>query len=84
VVPVLAVGFAPFTHGWSLLLLLAYALQFAWIFRYGKQRGWAAGDAAIYAFFTMITKFPASQGMLAYYWRRFQGHAPTIMEHKES
>jgi GT2 family glycosyltransferase len=83
-VPVIALGFAPFTHGLSLLLLAAYALQFGRIFLKGRQRGWAAGDAAVYAFFTVLTKFPALEGMLAYYWRRLRGKTLTIMEHKES
>ena len=83
-VPLIALSLAPFTHGWSLLLLLAYVLQFGWIFRYAKRRGWPAGNAMIYAYFTVITKFPALQGMLAYYWRSLRGQAPTIMEHKES
>ena len=83
-VPVISLGLAPFTLGWSLLLLAAYPLQFAWIGLKGMRRGWSAGDAAIYAWFTVITKFPAFQGMIAYYWRRFRGRTPTIMEHKES
>ncbi|HEY1903641.1 MAG TPA: glycosyltransferase [Terracidiphilus sp.] len=82
--PVVALAFAPFTHGLSLLLLAAYPLQFGWIFLRGRQRKWAAGDAAVYAFFTVLTKFPALEGMLAYYWRRMRGKTLTIMEHKES
>jgi GT2 family glycosyltransferase len=83
-IPVIALGLAPFTRGFSLLLLIAYPLQFGWIFVKGKQRGWPAGDALIYAFFTVLTKFPALEGMLAYHWRRLRGKTPTIMEHKES
>jgi GT2 family glycosyltransferase len=83
-IPLAALLLAPFTHGWSLLLLAVYPLQFGWIFLKGKQRGWSAGDAAVYAFFTVLTKFPAIQGMVAYYWRRWRGQALTIMEHKES
>jgi GT2 family glycosyltransferase len=83
-IPVTALALAPFTRGFSLLLLAAYPLQFAWIFLKGKQRGWAADDAFVYAYFTVLTKFPALQGMLAYYWRRLRGKTITIMEHKES
>lgn len=81
-IPAIALGLALVTRGWSLLLLAAYPLQFVWIGLKGVQRGWAAGDAMIYAFFTVITKFPALEGMLAYYWRRMRGRTPTIMEHK--
>jgi GT2 family glycosyltransferase len=83
-IPVIALAAAPFTHGWSLLLLAAYPLQFGWIFFKGTRRGWPAGDAMVYAFFTVLTKFPALEGMLAYYWRSMRGKTLTIMEHKES
>jgi GT2 family glycosyltransferase len=83
-IPLVAVVFAPFTRGLSLLLLAAYPLQFGWIFLKVRERGWAAGDALVYAYFTVLTKFPALQGMLAYYWRRLRGKTITIMEHKES
>jgi GT2 family glycosyltransferase len=82
--PVIALLGAPFTHGWSLLLLAAYPLQFAWIVLAGRRRGWPIGGAMVYAFFTVLGKFPALQGMLAFYWRRMRGQAPTIMEHKEN
>ncbi len=83
-IPAVAVGLAAFTRGLSLLLLAAYPFQLVWIFWRGKQRGWSTGDAAVYAFFTVLTKFPALEGMLAYHWRRMRGTTLTIMEHKES
>ncbi len=45
VLPVVALGLAAFTRGWSLLLLGAYALQFARIYFRGRKRGWAGRDA---------------------------------------
>lgn len=84
VIPALALGLAPFTHGLSLTLLAVYALQFLWILLKGRGRGWSSGDAAVYAFFTVISKFPAIEGMLAYHWRHWRGLTLTIMEHKES
>lgn len=83
-VPLAALAAAPFTHGWSLALALVYLMQFVRIFLRGRGRGWKAGDAALYAWFTMLTNFPALEGMLAFYWRRMRGLTPTIMEHKES
>jgi GT2 family glycosyltransferase len=83
-IPAVAVLAALFTHGLSLLLLLLYPMQFVWIFLNSRQRGWAAGDAAVYSFFTVISKFPAVEGMIAYHWRSSRGKALTIMEHKES
>ena len=82
--PLAAVGLAAFTHGWSLLLLGGYALQFARIYFRGRKRGWAAGDAFKYAFFTVLAKFPALLGLLEYHWRRGRGHAPAIIEYKGS
>jgi GT2 family glycosyltransferase len=84
VLPVISLGPAAFTHGWSLLLLGAYGLLFARIYFRGRKRGWAAGVALSYAFFTVLAKFPALLGMLAYYWRRGLGAAPTIIEYKGS
>jgi GT2 family glycosyltransferase len=83
-IPLLAFGLAPFTRGVSLLLLFLYGPQFGWIARNARKRGWPLGDAMIYAFFTVIAKFPALEGMIAYHWRRLRGKTLTIMEHKES
>jgi len=83
-VPALALGLAPFTRGWSLLLLVLYVFQFARVWLRARGRGWPPGDATVFAWFTVLGKFPALEGMLAYYWRRMRGQAITIMEHKES
>jgi GT2 family glycosyltransferase len=83
-IPALALGLAPFTRGWSLLLLVLYVFQFARVLLRARRRGWPAGDAMIFASFTVLGKFPALEGMFAYYWRRMRGNAITIMEHKES
>jgi GT2 family glycosyltransferase len=83
-IPAIALGLAPFTRGVSLLLLVVYGPQFGWILRQGRKRGWSRGDAAVYAFFTVLAKFPALEGMLAYHWRQWRGQTLTIMEHKES
>ena len=83
-IPATALLLAPFTRGISLFLFFLYGPQFGWILRNARKRGWPLGDAAIYAFFTVLTKFPALEGMLAYYWRRWRGKTLTIMEHKES
>ena len=85
VLPVLAISLAPFTEGLSLFALFcAYALQFARIYRTGRKRGWPAGDAFIYSFFTVLFKFPALLGLLGYHWRQWRGHAFTIIEYKRS
>ena len=77
--PVTALAAAPFTHGISLAVLLClYGLQFAHIVRGCRKRGWAGRDAWAYGFFTVISRFPALQGLLEYYWRRLCGDAATL------
>jgi GT2 family glycosyltransferase len=83
-IPATALMLAPFTRGISLMLFFLYGPQFGWILRNARKRGWPLDDAAVYAFFTVVTKFPALEGMLAYHWRRWRGREITIMEHKES
>ncbi len=85
VVPVIAVCFAPFTYGISLLLLIcAYGLQFARTSIRGRQRGWTVSQAWIYSLFTIIFKFPALIGLLEFNWRRWRGHGFTIIEYRRS
>jgi GT2 family glycosyltransferase len=81
--PVAALAAAPFTHGISLpVLLCVYALQYVHIVRGCRKRGWASGDAWVYGFFTVISRFPVLQGFLEYYWRRMRRRAMTIIEYK--
>ena len=82
--PACALVLAPFTRGISLMLLFLYGPQFGWIVRRARKRGWPRSDAFVYAFFTVLAKFPAFEGMMAFYWRRMRGQTPVIMEHKES
>jgi GT2 family glycosyltransferase len=83
VLPTLALVAAPFTYGLSLLALLClYGLQMAHIARDCQRRGWTAQEARSYGFFTVIARFPALEGLIAYYWRRLRGRAMTIIEYK--
>jgi len=83
ILPVLAICLAPFTYGFSLLVLFfAYALQFARIYTRGRKRGWQTGDALIYSLFSVLFRFPALLGLLEYHWRHLRGHAFTIIEYK--
>ena len=85
VFPLIALALAPITRGISLAVMLClYALQLVHIYRGCRRRGWAAGDCWLYAAFTVISRFPALEGMLAYHWRQRRGHAMTIIEHKRS
>ncbi len=81
--PVVALALAPFTRDISLLVMLAaYGLQLVHIARGCRRRGWAARDAWTYGFFTVISRFPALQGLLEYYWRRLRGRPMTMIEYK--
>lgn len=81
--PIAALAAAPFTRGISILLALClYGLQLAHIVRGGLKRGWTSRDARTYGFFTVISRFPALQGLLEYYWRRMRRRAMTIIEYK--
>lgn len=83
--PVIALGLAPFTYGLSVLALVgAYGVQFARTYMRGRGRGWTARQASIYSFFTILFKFPALTGLFEYYWRRWRGHSFTIIEYKRS
>ena len=48
------------------------------------QRRWLAGDAILYAIFTLVGKFPALLGLLEYHWKSLRGRAFTIIEYKGS
>ena len=84
VLPLAAITLAPWTHGWSLMALVAaYAVQAARIYNYGRKRGWQPRDAAVYAAFTVLFKYPAVLGMSAFYTRRWRGRGYRIMEYKK-
>jgi GT2 family glycosyltransferase len=83
--PLAALCLAPFTRGISLaVLLFAYVLQFARIYKYGRGQGWQRGDALVYSLFTVIFKFPALLGLLEYHWRQGRGDDLKIIEYKGS
>jgi GT2 family glycosyltransferase len=85
ILPISALLLAPVTRGLSLLALLGlYALQFCRIYLGAKRRGWKTPDAVIYAFFTVVGKFPMLEGLFDYHWRQRRGHAMTIIEYKGS
>jgi GT2 family glycosyltransferase len=82
VIPGMALVFAGFTQGWSLLLLLAYPLTTYRIYRYVKQRGFKDQDAALYAVFCMAGKFPSLLGQLMFHRNRWLGQPNQLIEYK--
>lgn len=81
--PAAALAAAPLTRGLSLLALFClYGLQLVHIARGCLRRGWTSRDAWAYGFFTVISRFPALQGLLEYDWRRVSRQKITIIEYK--
>jgi GT2 family glycosyltransferase len=72
------------TRGWSAALLLLYPLGALRIYGTGRRRGWSRRDARLYAFFTVLAKFPGLAGMISYHLRRWRGKPATLIEHKQA
>lgn len=72
ILPLASIVPAWWTRGWSLLLLLAYALLAARIYITGRRRKWTLRDARTYALFTVLAKWPGLLGMLEYHLQRFR------------
>ncbi len=84
VVPLLALGLAAVSGGWSLLLVSGYALL-AWrVWRHCRARRMPRRDALVYTFFTLLGKFPQMLGQLQYHLGRFTGRRKTLIEYKEA
>ena len=85
VVPVLALGTAWFTHGWSLWLLIGYPVLTYRIYRrMQQQRNLPAKDAALYAISCAIGRFPQLQGQIQFHQRRLLGQRSSLIEYKTS
>ena len=78
--PSLALGFAPFSNGLSLALLLLYPLNIARIAarlqREGEPRPWTVAS------FLMLSKFPEALGWLRYHTGRVTGRRSRLIEYK--
>ena len=80
--PVVAIVAAPFTFGVSLALFGLYPLSY-WRTRRNLMRdGAAAQDAALYARFLVLSKFPNLLGILDYWRKKALGRAINIVEYK--
>ena len=81
-VPLLAFGLAWPTRGWSLLLLLGYAVLYLRIRQSAKQRTRDSDELHLYAHYGVIGKFPQLLGMLRFHWNRLLRRNPRIIEYK--
>jgi cellulose synthase/poly-beta-1,6-N-acetylglucosamine synthase-like glycosyltransferase len=80
--PVAAAISAPLTGGLGLVLLLAYPVQWARILLAHRRRGGSLADAALYASFCMLGKFPEVVGVARYHWNRNRGRRSRLIEYK--
>jgi hypothetical protein len=82
--PAASLLLAPPTLGLSLLALSGYPALGLRIYLRGRKRGWSQQEAAVYACFTVLGKWPEVLGMLAYHYRTgWQKREVTLIEHKE-
>ena len=83
VLPVLVLGTAWFTHGWSLWLLAGYPLLTYRIYlRMQWQQNLPAQDAALYAIFCLLSRFTHFQGQILFHQRRLLGQESNVIEYK--
>ncbi|BAU44782.1 glycosyltransferase [Leptolyngbya sp. O-77] len=81
-IPLGAIALAPFTQGFSLLLLLGYPVTIYRIYRYFKQQGYKASDALPYAISCVLGKFPGLAGVLQFHVNRLLGRRNALIEYK--
>lgn len=82
VVPAIALLGAWPSGGWSLLLLGGYGVLALRVFHHCRRRGLALADAARYAAFTALGKFPGLVGMLQYWGNRLLRRRTRLIEYK--
>ena len=83
VLPVVSLGAAGWTRGWSLLLLFLYPV---WIARIAVRRRARFGDrwpdCLLYGVFCMLGKLPQMLGQVSYLWHRLRGQRSALIEYK--
>jgi len=82
--PLLALGLAWLTWGASLLLLGGYVLLWDRVRRQRMDAGNGPEDAAAYARYCVLSKFPQLIGAGRYWGNRLQGRASALIEYKNA
>jgi GT2 family glycosyltransferase len=83
IAPAVALSLAPFTRGVSLALLAAvYFILFVRIILSQRRRGFSLGDAALYALFCVLGKFPQALGQLKCGLGSLMGRSGRLIEYK--
>lgn len=84
VIPVVIVGTAGITSGFSLLLLALYPVSALRTARYAQGKGYEPGVARWYGWFCTVGKFPELQGQLQFHLRRIFHRQATLIEYKSA
>ncbi|WP_013323984.1 glycosyltransferase family 2 protein [Gloeothece verrucosa] len=84
IIPLLSLSLAPFSQGWSLILLVAYLLLTYRIIQSQLKRGLSFQEAFVYALFCVIGKFPQLQGQIQFWLNQFRGKQNPLIEYKLS
>ncbi len=82
VLPMIVITAALPTHGLSLLLLLAYAVQWIRIHGHMRRRRFTNRESAAYAFFCVLGKLPQALGVLRCRLARMLRTRPQLIEYK--
>jgi len=80
--PVVAASLAPPTGGMSGALLGGYPALAYKVFRHKRTEGLDTEDAALYAAFCVLGKFPQAWGQLTYWRNRLSGTVTQLIEYK--
>jgi GT2 family glycosyltransferase len=81
--PLVALGTAGLSHGWSLMLLALYGPLWVGIFgRSQREHRLTRKEAAIYASFCLLGKFPQFLGQLNFLWHLILQKQPQLIEYR--
>ena len=80
--PLLVLGLAWPSHGFSLLLLTGYPVLGSRIFANLVRQNISRQHAFLYAFFCIIGKFAQAGGALTFLWNQLLGSKNTLIEYK--
>ena len=82
-IPLLALAPAWYTRGWSLILLLAYVLQWIRLYRNCRTvKKYPPRDARLYTTLCLLAKFPQLAGQMKYLLARLTRRPSGLIEYK--
>jgi GT2 family glycosyltransferase len=77
--PAMALALAAISHGWGLIVLLAYPAQVVRLMLIGRRE---LRSRIVQAVFHVLGRFAEALGVLTYWWRRCRSAAPRLIEYK--